>query len=136
MPMRLYQRKNRCLCGVCGVIAIAAMGVQGQRSTTLTTDDKAAGDTLGSSASVRGDTASVGAAYNDAYWTDSTSVELNRTSSNYSADCDGNGIIDTRDTLCFLNQWVPHQLTADCDGNGQIDSRDLICFFNLWAPAR
>jgi hypothetical protein len=52
------------------------------------------------------------------------------------ADCDGNGVVDTRDFTCYLNRWVPKNPIADCDGNGIIDTRDFICFLNLWTACR
>ena len=52
------------------------------------------------------------------------------------ADCDGNGVVDTRDFTCFFNQWVPKNAAADCDGNGIVDTRDFTCFLNQWANCR
>ncbi|HZW10720.1 MAG TPA: GC-type dockerin domain-anchored protein [Phycisphaerales bacterium] len=52
------------------------------------------------------------------------------------ADCDGNGVIDTRDVICFLNLWNADDPAADCDGNGAIDTRDVICFLNVWNSCR
>jgi hypothetical protein len=52
------------------------------------------------------------------------------------ADCDGNGVVDTRDFTCYLNRWVPKNPLADCDGNQIIDTRDFICFLNLWTACR
>ncbi|HZW10933.1 MAG TPA: GC-type dockerin domain-anchored protein [Phycisphaerales bacterium] len=48
------------------------------------------------------------------------------------ADFNGDGAVDTRDVLAFLNAWTGRDGTADCDGNGVIDSRDVICFLNVW----
>lgn len=52
------------------------------------------------------------------------------------ADCDGNGVVDTRDFSCFFNLWVPKNPAADCDGNGVVDTRDFTCFLNLWVACR
>ncbi|HZW11101.1 MAG TPA: GC-type dockerin domain-anchored protein [Phycisphaerales bacterium] len=52
------------------------------------------------------------------------------------SDCDGNGVIDTRDVICFLNQWNARDPDSDCDGNGVVDTRDVICFLNLWNACR
>jgi hypothetical protein len=52
------------------------------------------------------------------------------------ADCDGNGIIDTRDFSCFFNLFVPRDPAADCDGNGVVDTRDFTCFLNIWNSCR
>jgi len=52
------------------------------------------------------------------------------------ADCDNNGVVDTRDFTCFFNLWVPKDPGADCDGNGVVDTRDFTCFLNQWASCR
>ena len=51
-------------------------------------------------------------------------------------DCDGNGVVDTRDFSCFFNLWVPKNIAADCDGNGVVDTRDFTCFLNGWVGCR
>lgn len=48
------------------------------------------------------------------------------------ADFNGDGVVDTRDVLAYLNGWANQDAAADCDGNGVIDSRDVICFLNQW----
>ncbi len=48
------------------------------------------------------------------------------------ADFNGDGVVDTRDVLAFLNAWTSQQPESDCDGNGVIDTRDVLCFLNLW----
>jgi hypothetical protein len=52
------------------------------------------------------------------------------------ADCDENGVIDTRDVTCFFNRWAPKDDAADCDGNGVVDTRDFTCFLNQWVACR
>lgn len=49
------------------------------------------------------------------------------------ADFNGDGAVDTRDVLGFLNAWAAGGTSADCDANGVIDTRDVLCFLNLWA---
>ncbi|MBK7404181.1 MAG: hypothetical protein IPJ41_06000 [Phycisphaerales bacterium] len=49
------------------------------------------------------------------------------------ADFDGNGAVDTRDVLAFLNAWAARDGSADADGNGVIDTRDVISFLNSWS---
>ena len=49
------------------------------------------------------------------------------------ADFNGDGVVDTRDVIGFLNAWTAQDAAADCDGNGVIDTRDVLCFLNLWA---
>jgi hypothetical protein len=48
------------------------------------------------------------------------------------ADFNGDGRVDTRDVLAFLNAWNARDAASDCDGNGVIDTRDVLCFLNLW----
>lgn len=48
------------------------------------------------------------------------------------ADFNGDGVVDTRDVLAYLNAWNLADPTSDCDGNGLIDTRDVLCFLNLW----
>lgn len=47
-------------------------------------------------------------------------------------DFNGDGVVDTRDVIAFLNAWSAGQASADCDGNGIVDTRDVICFLNAW----
>ena len=48
------------------------------------------------------------------------------------ADFNGDGVVDTRDVLAFLNEWNAGNASSDCDDNGVIDTRDVLCFLNLW----
>jgi hypothetical protein len=50
-----------------------------------------------------------------------------------SADFNGDGAVDSRDVIAFLNAWSARESSADCDANGLIDSRDVICFLNAWS---
>ncbi|HZW09467.1 MAG TPA: GC-type dockerin domain-anchored protein [Phycisphaerales bacterium] len=49
------------------------------------------------------------------------------------ADFNGDGAVDSRDVIAFLNAWSAREGSADCDANGLIDSRDVICFLNAWS---
>lgn len=49
------------------------------------------------------------------------------------ADFDGNGSVDTRDVIAFLNAWSSQDAAADFDGNGVVDTRDVIAFLNAWS---
>ena len=49
------------------------------------------------------------------------------------ADCDGNGILDFFDFLCFQNAFATADPYADCDGNGVLDFFDFLCFQNEFA---
>jgi len=48
------------------------------------------------------------------------------------ADFNGDGVVDTRDVLAFLNAWTAQEPSSDCDTNGAIDTRDVLCFLNAW----
>jgi hypothetical protein len=48
------------------------------------------------------------------------------------ADFNGDGEVDTRDVIAFLNAWTADDAAADCDGNGVIDTRDVTCYLNEW----
>ncbi|MFG0283507.1 MAG: hypothetical protein ACF8R7_03715 [Phycisphaerales bacterium JB039] len=49
------------------------------------------------------------------------------------ADCDGNGILDFFDFLCFQNAFATGDPYADCDGNTILDFFDFLCFQNEFA---
>lgn len=51
---------------------------------------------------------------------------------NCQADMDGDGSVDTRDVIYFLNLWANDDPEADVDGDGTIDTRDVIYFLNIW----
>lgn len=50
-----------------------------------------------------------------------------------SADFNGDGTVDTRDFIAYLNAWAASDPRADTDGNGVVDTRDFIAYLNLWA---
>ena len=49
------------------------------------------------------------------------------------ADFNGDGVVDTRDFIAFLNAWAHQESGADIDGNGVIDTRDVSAFLNVWS---
>ena len=49
------------------------------------------------------------------------------------ADCDGNGVLDFFDFLCFQNAFATADPYADCDGNGILDFFDFLCYQNEFA---
>jgi len=48
------------------------------------------------------------------------------------ADFNGDGVVDTRDVLAFLNAWASGDGAADINGDGVVDTRDVLAFLNLW----
>ena len=49
------------------------------------------------------------------------------------ADCDGIGVLDFFDFLCFQNAFAQMDPYADCDGTGALDFFDFLCFQNAFA---
>ena len=48
------------------------------------------------------------------------------------ADWDGDGSVNTRDVLAFLNSWNARDPESDINGDGYIDTRDVLVFLNAW----
>ena len=48
------------------------------------------------------------------------------------ADCDGNGVLDFFDFLCYQNSIAAAEPRADCDGSGALDFFDFLCFQNAF----
>ena len=44
------------------------------------------------------------------------------------ADCNGSGVLDVFDFLCFQDAFVANDPYADCDGNGMLNIFDFLCF--------
>ena len=44
------------------------------------------------------------------------------------ADCDGNGMLNVLDFVCFQQEWQAQTATGDCDGNGLYNILDFVCF--------
>ena len=47
-------------------------------------------------------------------------------------DFDGDGVVDTRDVIAFLNAWAGGDGSADFNGDGAVDTVDVIAFLNAW----
>ncbi len=48
------------------------------------------------------------------------------------ADFNGDGMVDTRDVIAYLNAWTAKDPSADMNGDGIVDTRDFIAYLNLW----
>ena len=48
------------------------------------------------------------------------------------ADFNGDGQINTRDVLAFLNAWAAGDPAADFNGDDQINTLDVLAFLNAW----
>ena len=44
------------------------------------------------------------------------------------ADCDGNGLLNILDFVCFQQEWQAQTALGDCDGNGLFNILDFVCF--------
>lgn len=47
-------------------------------------------------------------------------------------DCDGSGVLDLFDFLCFQNAFMAGDPYADCDGCGSFDVFDFLCFMSMY----
>ena len=47
-------------------------------------------------------------------------------------DCDGNGILNVLDFVCFQQAWVAQSPAGDCDANGIYNVLDFVCFQQLF----
>jgi hypothetical protein len=47
-------------------------------------------------------------------------------------DCDGSGVLDFFDFLCYTNLFNSNDPYADCDGNGEFDFFDFLCYTNAF----
>lgn len=48
------------------------------------------------------------------------------------ADFTGDGTVDTRDVLAFLNVWNVGDPRAYIDGHGRIEPRDVLAHLRFW----
>ena len=96
----------------------------------LTASDAEADDQLGLVADLSGSVVLAGAYRDDDLGANSGSAYLFDTCR---ADFNGDGFVDSRDVLAFLNAWASADPRADFDGNGGIDSRDVLAYLNAWA---
>lgn len=47
-------------------------------------------------------------------------------------DINGDGSVDSRDVIAFLNAWTNQAQEADWNGDGVVDTRDFLAFLNEW----
>jgi hypothetical protein len=47
-------------------------------------------------------------------------------------DCNGDGVANILDFVCFQNEWQGQTALGDCDGNGDYNILDFVCFQNEW----
>jgi len=94
--------------------------------------DTAENDRFGYSIALAGEDAFIGAPYADPIGEDSGATYV------YSlgpcpTDFNGDGVMDTRDMIAFLNAWASGDPRADWDQSGTIDTQDVLAFLNDWA---
>ena len=44
------------------------------------------------------------------------------------ADCNGDGVLNVLDFVCFQTEWVNQSEAGDCDGNGTYNVLDFVCY--------
>ena len=49
------------------------------------------------------------------------------------ADFNGDGDVDTRDVIAFLNAWSAGDPSADFNGDGTVNTLDVLAFLNAWS---
>lgn len=104
-----------------------------QQVSRLTASNGAFEDYFGVSVAISGGTAVVGVSQDDDAGENSGSAYVFRVQQSCVADFNGDGVVDTRDVLAFLNAWASGSVATDLDGDGTIDTRDLLAFLNAWA---
>ena len=93
----------------------------------------AAADQFGGRVALDGVSALIGASGDDDNGPESGSAFLYALNCACPADFNGDGVVDTRDFVTYLNAWAAGEAGADIDGNGVVDTRDFIMYLNLWA---
>lgn len=48
------------------------------------------------------------------------------------ADCDGNGVLNILDFVCFQNAWLTQEFNGDCDCDGTYSILDFVCYQDLF----
>ena len=105
------------------------------QAAKLTADDGSDGDQLGRSVAISGDTAIIGAPFDDDLGSTSGSayvIPLTRTN-DCCADIDRNGVLDAADFFLFLDYFAAGDSRADFTGDGIIDGDDFFVYLDLFA---
>jgi hypothetical protein len=100
----------------------------------LVPSDGMPSDNFGTSLSISGETAIVGASQNDAGGSGPGTAyvfDLCRPTG-CPPDLTGDGLVDTLDFLLFLGAWGQGLPLADWDNNGTIDTLDFLAYLNDW----
>ena len=101
----------------------------GQQLAKLLPDDGAASDEFGGSVAISGDTAIIGAWYDDDNGEDSGAAYLYDVSASLCPpDLNGDGSLDILDFVTFQLCWAAGISVADCDANGEFNVLDFVCF--------
>lgn len=106
-------------------------GVWAQRARVFAPDGAFTGE-FGYSVGVGAGEFAVGGPGDDDNGRNAGAVYMVPLDSDRSADFNGDGVIDTRDVLDFLEAWSQHDLAADWDSNWWVDTRDVLAFLNDW----
>jgi hypothetical protein len=101
--------------------------------TKLLASDGAAGDVFGTSVSISGGRAFIGAHADDDNGNGSGSAyvfDLN--CDDCRADLNGDGEVDTLDFLAFLGAWSASDPVADWNGDGVVNTLDFLAYLTDW----
>jgi len=99
----------------------------------LIASDRAWNDRFGTSVSLSGDTALIGAWEDDDNGSQTGSAyvfDLNCQSC--PADLNGDGVANTQDFLLFLGAWSIRDPLADWNGDGIVNTQDFLAYLNDW----
>jgi hypothetical protein len=89
-------------------------------------------DRFGGGVSISGDTAVIGAAWDEDALEDTGAVYVFDIDPSCPADLTGDCQVDTIDFLTFLGAWAQGMDLADWDGNGMINTLDFLAYLNDW----
>ncbi len=105
----------------------------GAQLAKLLPADGAAGDEFGRPVSISGDTAVIGASWDDDNgYTSGSAYVFDLGCGDCPVDCNDDGIVNIVDFLCFLNYYNASDPAADCNDDGIVNTLDFLCFLNAY----
>ena len=105
----------------------------GAQIAKLLASDGAAADVFGCSIDIDNGVVVVGAFRDDDHGLNSGSSYLfSLPGADCEADLNGDGVVDTRDFITYLNAWANREPIADWNEDGIINTQDFIAYLNDW----
>ena len=110
-------------------------GTQWSEESKMLASDGESGDAFGHAVGVSEDQVVVGAPYDDDLGTQAGAAYIFDLGCENSCppDLNGDGAVDTRDFIAFLNAWATSDPLADWNDDGTINTQDFIAYLNDWA---